>query len=162
MCVVSEECVVSEALSAEASLSDVLYVTSGDRFEQLASSLLSQMRELSEWGRHPPVQSHSIMGSGSRRFVAATDYLGVSVPPQGVHLSNPLNLVFRLPTAPVSDETPVHRLVASDRKVQELEKDKSATRQAISSLCDRGLTPPQSLMDSLSSLSRELDDAKRT
>ena len=37
-CVVSQECVVSEAPSAEAGLSDVLYVTSGDRFEQLASS----------------------------------------------------------------------------------------------------------------------------
>ena len=49
------ECVVSKATSAEASLSDVLYVTSGDRFEQLASSLLSQMRELqSDRGRHPP------------------------------------------------------------------------------------------------------------
>ena len=101
---------------------------SGDRFQQLASSLLSQMRELSDRGSHPPVQSHSIMGSGSQPFVAATDYLGVSAPPQGVHLSNPLNPVFRLPTAPVSDETPVHRLVASDRKVQELEKDISATR----------------------------------
>ena len=99
-CVVSEQCAVSEATSAEASLSDVLYVTSGDRFEQLASSLLSQMRELSDRGRHPPVQSHSIMDSGSRPFVAATDYLGVSAPPQGVHLSNPIDPVFRLPTAP--------------------------------------------------------------
>ena len=156
------ECVVSEAPSAEASLSEVLYVTSGDRFEQLASSLLSQMRELSDRGLHPPVQSHSIMGSGSRPIVAATNYLGVSVPPQGVHLSNPVDPVFRLSTAPVSDETPLHRLVASDRKVQALEKDIAATHQGIGSLCDRGLTPPQSLMDSLSSLSRELDDAKRT
>ena len=161
-CVVSQECVVPEAPSAEASLSDVLYVTSGDRFEQLASSLLSQMRELSDRGLHPPVQSHSIMGSGSRPVVAATDYLGVSAPPQGVHLSNPINPIFRLPTAPVSDETPILRLVANDRKVQELEKDISDTRQAIGSLCDRGLPPPQSLLDSLLSLSRELDYAKRT
>ena len=43
-----------------------------------------------------------------------------------------------------------------------MEKDISATRQAIVSLCDRGLPPPQSLLDSVSSLSRELDDAKRT
>ena len=164
-CVASQECVVSEAPSAEASLSDVLYVTSGERFEQLATSLLAQMRELqSDRGRHPPVQvqSHSMVGSGSRPFVAATDYSGVSAPPQGVHLSNPSNPVFRLPTAPVSDETPLHRLVASDRRVQELEKDISATRQAIASLCDRGLLPPQSLLDSVSSLSRELDDATRT
>ena len=102
------------------------------------------------------------MGSGSQPVVAATDYLGVSAPPQGIHLSNPINPVFRLPTAPVSDETPLHRLVASDRKVQELEKDISVTRQAIVSLCDRGLLPPQSLLDSVSSISRELDDAKRT
>ena len=62
----------------------------------------------------------------------------------------------------MSDETPLHRLVVSDRKVQELEKDISATRLAISSLCDRGFLPPQSLLDSVSSLSRELDDAKRS
>ena len=162
-CVVSQECVVSEAPSTGASLSDILYVTSGERFEQLASSLLSKMNELqSDRGRHPPVQSHSIVGSGSRPIVAATDYLGVSAPPQGVHLSNPINPVFRLPTAPVSDETPPHRLFASDRKVQELEKDVSATRLAISSLCDRGFQPPQSLLDSASSLSRDLKDAKRS
>ena len=159
------ECVVSEAPSAEASLSDVLYVTSGDRFEQLASSLLSQMRELFDRGLHPRVQSHSILGSSSWPIVAATDYFGVSAPPppppEGVHLSNPVDPVFRLSTAPVSDETPA-RLVASDRKVQALEKDITASRQAGISLCDRGLTPPQSLLDSLSSLSRELDDAKRT
>ena len=157
-CVVSQECVVSEA-----GLSDILYVTSCDRFEQLASSLLSKMSELqSDRGRHPPVQSHSIVGSGSRPIVAATDYLGVSAPLQGVHLSNSINPVFRLPTAPVSDESPLHRLFASDRKVQELEKDISATRLAISSLCDRGFPPPQSLLDSVSSLSRELYDAKRS
>ena len=102
------------------------------------------------------------MGSGSRPIVAATDYLGVSAPPQGVQLSNPINPAFRLPMAPVSDETPLHRLFASDRKVQELEKDVSATHLAISSLCDRGFQPPQSLLDSASSLSRELEDAKRS
>ena len=48
------ESVVSKAPSAEASLLEVLYVTPGDRFEQLASSLLSQMRELSDGGLHPP------------------------------------------------------------------------------------------------------------
>ena len=54
-CVVSQECVVSEAPSTEAGLSDILYVTSGDRFKQLASSLLSKMSELqSDRGRHPP------------------------------------------------------------------------------------------------------------
>ena len=83
-CVVSQECVVSEAPSTEAGPSDILYVTSGDRFEQLASSLLSKMNELqSDRGRLPPVQSHSSVGSSSRPIVAATDYLGVSDPPQG-------------------------------------------------------------------------------
>ena len=78
------ECVVSEAPSTEAGPSDILYVTSGDRFEQLASSLLSKMSELQyDRGRHPPVQSHSIVGSGSRPIVAATDYLGGSAPPSG-------------------------------------------------------------------------------
>ena len=48
------ESVVSEAPSAEASLSDFLYVTSGNRFEELASSLLSQMRKLSDRGASPP------------------------------------------------------------------------------------------------------------
>ena len=133
-------------------------MTQGDRFEQLASSLLLQMRELSDRGLHPPVQSHPILGSGSRPIVAATDQLGVSAPPQGVHLPNPVDPVFRLSTAPVSDETPVHRLAASDRTVQALEKNIAATRRAIDSLCDGGLTPPHSL----SSLSRDLADAKRT
>ena len=95
-------------------------------------------------------------------FVAATDHLGVSAPPQGVHLSNPADPVFRLSTSPVSDKTPVNRLAASDRKVQALEKNIVSTRRAIDTLCDGGLTPPHSLMDSLSSLSRELDDTKRT
>ena len=62
----------------------------------------------------------------------------------------------------MSDETPHHRLFASDHKVQDLEKAVSATRLAISSLCDRGFQPPQSLLDSASSLSRDLEDAKRS
>ena len=156
------ESVVSEAPSAEASLSDFLYVTPGDRFEQLASTLLSKMQELSDRGLHPPVQSQPVLGSGSQPIVAATDQLGVSAPLEGIILPNPINPVFRLSTAPVSDETPVHRLAASDRKLQELELNFAATRRAIDSFCDGGLEPPQSLVDSLSSLSRELVDAKRT
>ena len=57
-------------------------------------------------GRLPPVQSHSSVGRGSQPIVAATDYLGVSAPPQGGYLSNAVNPVFRLPTEPESDETP--------------------------------------------------------
>ena len=38
----------------------------------------------------------------------------------------------------------------------------AAARRAIDSLCDGGLSPPQSLVDSLSSLSRDLTTAKRT
>ena len=54
------ECVMSEAPSAEASLLEVLYVTQGDRFEQLTSSLLSEMRELR--GLHPPSTKSSRSG----------------------------------------------------------------------------------------------------
>ena len=71
------ECVVSGAPSEEASLSEVLYVTSGNRFEQLASALLCQMRELSNRGLHPPVQSQPVLGSGSQPIVAATDQEGL-------------------------------------------------------------------------------------
>ena len=46
--------------------------------------------------------------------------------------------------------------------MQDLEKTVSATRLAISSLCDRGFQPPQSLLDSALSLSRGLEDAKRS
>ena len=85
------------------------------------------------------------MDSGSRPIVADTEFLGVAAPPQGVYLPNSVNPVFRLPTAPVSDETPHHRLVASDRRVRELEKAVSATRQTICALCNGGIRPPQSL-----------------
>ena len=37
----------------------------------------------------------------------------------------------------------------------------AATRQTIDSFCDGGLEPPQSIVDSLSSLSRGLVDARR-
>ena len=120
------------------------------------------MRELSDRGLHPPVQNQPILGSGSQPIVAATDQLGVSAPLQGVNLPNPINPVFRLSTAPVSDETPVHRLATSDRTLQELEQNFAATRRAIDLFCYGGLAPPQSLVDSLSSLTRELVDAKRT
>ena len=85
-CVGSQECVVSESGGlSEAGPSEVLYVTSGDSLEQLASCILFKMNELqSDRGRLPPVQSHSIVGSGSRPIVAATDYLGVSAPLRGI------------------------------------------------------------------------------
>ena len=86
----------------------------------------------------------------------------VSAPLEGINLPNPINPVFRLSTAPVSGETPILRLAASDRQLRELELNFAATRRAIDSFCDGGLAPPQSLVDSLSSLSRELVDAKRT
>ena len=62
----------------------------------------------------------------------------------------------------MSDETPHHRLFASDHKEQDLEKAVSATRLVISSLCDRGFQPPQSLLDSFSSLSKDLKDARQS
>ena len=83
-------------------------------------------------------------------------------PPQGVYLSNPVQPVFRLPTAPVSGETPLHRLVASDRRMQELEQIVAATRQTIARFAMGGIRPPQSLLDSASSLSRDLEDARQS
>ena len=102
------------------------------------------------------------MGSVSQPIVADTKFVGVSAPPQGVYLPNPVNPVFRLPTVPVSDETPHHRLVASDRRIQELEQAVAAIRQTISALCDGGIRPPQPLFDSASSLSRDLEDARQS
>ena len=84
---------------------------------------------------------------------------GVSAPPQ--FLPNPVQPVFRLPTAPVSGETP-HRPVASDQRIQQLQEELASTRQAISALCDSGIRPPQSLFDSTSSLSRDLEDARQS
>ena len=164
------ESVVSEAPSAEASLSDFLYVTPGNRFEQLVSTLLSKFQELSDRGLNPPVQSQSVLVSGSQpsldrpstSLVAATDQLGVAAPLEGIILPNPIDPVFRLSTTPVSGETPVHRLAAIDRKLQALELNFASTRQAINSFWDGGLASPQSLVDSLSSLCRELVDAKQS
>ena len=102
------------------------------------------------------------MGSVIQPSVADTEFVGVSAPPQGVYLPNPVQPVFRLPTVPVSGETPHHRLVASDRRVQELEQAVAATRQTINSLCDGGIRPSQSLFDSASSLSRDLEDARQS
>ena len=114
------ESVVSEAPSAEASLSDFLYVTPGNCFEQLASTLLAKFQELSDRGLNPPVQSQSVLGSGSQPIVAATDQLGVAAPLEGIILPNSIDPVFRLSTTPVSGETPVHRLAAIDRQLQVL------------------------------------------
>ena len=93
-------------------------------------------------------------------------------PSLGGYLSNFNHPVYRLSAAPVSDETPLHRLAASgspsadlETKLRSpsanLETKLAAIRQAIDSFCDGGLEPPQSIVDSLSSLSRELVDARR-
>ena len=143
------ESVVSEAPSAEANLSNFLYVTPGNRFEQLASTLLSKFQELSDRGLNPPVQSQSVLVSGSQpsldrpstSFVAATDQLGVAAHLEGIILPNPIDPVFRLSTTPVSGETPVHRLAAIDRKLQTLEQSIASTHQTINSFWDGGLRP---------------------
>ena len=74
------------------------------------------------------------MGNISQPIFAATNQLVIYPPFLGGYLlSNFIQPVYRLSRTPVSDETPHHRLVASDRQVQELEQAVSATRQAISS-----------------------------
>ena len=101
------------------------------------------------------------MNSVSQPIIAATNQLVIYPPFLGGYLlSNFIQPVYRLSKAPVSDETPHHRLVTS--QVQELEQAVSATRQAISVLCDGGVQPPQSLLDLASSLSRDLEDAKQS
>ena len=102
----------------------------------------------------------------------------------GGYLSNFIHSVYRLSTAPVSDETPFagespaiaasqasrqlrilrrnHRLVASDRQLRSF-GDGIGYHSPGDRLffCDGGAGTPQSLVDSLSSLSRELVDARR-
>ena len=84
-CLVSQECVVSEAPSTEVAQSDVLLLSSGDGLEKLASSLFSKFNELqSERGRPPPpVQSHSVVGRVIQPSVVDTDFVGVCAPPSG-------------------------------------------------------------------------------
>ena len=90
-CLVSQECVVSEAPSAEVAQSDVLLVSSGDGLEKIASSLFSKFSDLqSDRGCPPSVQSHSvgsrisqpsvILPSVCQPSVADTDFVGVSAP----------------------------------------------------------------------------------
>ena len=108
----------------------------------------------SEFGQ-PGVILPNVCQPGS----ADSDFVGDAAPPQFFH--NPVQSVFRLPTAPVSGETP-HRPVASDRRIQQLQEELESTRQAISTLCDNGVRPPQSLLDSASSLSRDLENARQS
>ena len=94
-------------------------------------------------GFTPHSKANQFLGSGSQPIIDATDQLGVYAPPplKGVILSNFIPPVHRLSTAPVSDETPLHRLAASDRQLRDLETKLAATRQAIDSFCDGGLEP---------------------
>ena len=88
---------------------------------------------------------------------ADTEVAGVTAPPP--LFLNPVQPVFRLPTAPISGETP-RRPVASDQGVQHLQEALVSTRQAIASLRASGVHPHQSLLDSASSLARNLQDAR--
>ena len=83
-CLVSQECVVSEAPSTEVAQSDVLLVSSGDGLEKLASSLFSKFSDFQSERAPPPpppVQSHSVVGRVIQPSVADTDFVGVSAPP---------------------------------------------------------------------------------
>ena len=90
-----------------------------------------------------PTRAMQFMDSVSQPIIAATNQLVIYPPFLGGYLlSNFIQPVYRLSRTPVSDETPHHRLVSGDRQVQELEQAVSATRQAISALCDGGVPPP--------------------
>ena len=82
-------------------------------------------------------------------------------PSLGGYLSNFIHPVYRLSTAPVSDETPLHRLAASDCQLRIWRRNWLPFARWSTRFAMGGLEPPQSIVDSLSSLSRELVDARR-
>ena len=89
---------------------------------------------------------------------------GVTAPPP--LFSNPAQPVFRLPTAPSSGgfqqeatENPQNP-VANEEGFRTLQQALSSIHQTIASLTASGMSPPQSLLDSASSLARRLQDAK--
>ena len=86
---------------------------------------------------------------------------GVTAPPP--LFANPAQPVFRLPTAPISGrvqhETPQNP-VASEEGFQTLQEALSSIHQTIASLTASGIRPPQSLLDSASSLATKLQDAR--
>ena len=89
---------------------------------------------------------------------------GVTAPPP--LFANPAQPVFRLPTAPLSGgfqqettENPQNP-VASEEGVQTLQQALSSIHQTIASLTASGMSPPQSLLDSASSLATKLQDAR--
>ena len=89
---------------------------------------------------------------------------GVTAPPP--LFANPAQPVFRLPTASLSGgfqqettENPQNP-VASEEGVQTLQQALSSIHQTIASLTASGMSPPQSLLDSASSLATKLQDAR--
>ena len=89
---------------------------------------------------------------------------GVTAPPP--LFANPAQPVFRLPTAPLcggfqqeTTENPQNP-VASEEEVQTLQQALSSIHQTIASLTASGMSPPQSLLDSASSLATKLQDAR--
>ena len=86
-----------------------------------------------------------------------TEVAGVSAPPP--LFLNPVQPVFKLPTAPVSGDS-LQRTVANEQSIQVLQETLASTQQAIASFHDRGLRPHQSLLDSAESLAKNLKDAR--
>ena len=86
---------------------------------------------------------------------------GVTAPPP--LFVNPAQPVFRLPMASssggVQHENPQNP-VASEEGVQTLQEALSSIHQAMASLTASGISPPQSLLDSASSLATKLQDAR--
>ena len=90
---------------------------------------------------------------------------GVTAPPPPL-FANPAQPVFRLPTAPSSggfqqeatknSQNPV----ANEEGFHILQQALSSIHQTIASLTASGMSPPQSLLDSASSLARRLQDAR--
>ena len=86
-----------------------------------------------------------------------TEVAGVSAPPP--LFLNPVQPVFKLPTAPISGDS-LQRTVANEQSIQVLQETLTSTQQAIASFRVRGLRPHQSLLDSAESLAKNLKDAR--
>ena len=89
---------------------------------QLTSALFCQIRKFMIGGFTPPVQANQCMGSVSQPIIAATEQLGVYAPLlRGLFYltlftqftGSPRRLSLTKP-----DESPLHRLAASDRQLR--------------------------------------------
>ena len=85
------------------------------------------------------------MGSVSQPIIAATEQLGVYAPLLRGLFIYFIHPVYRLSTAPVSDETPLHRLAASDRQLRIWRRNWLPFSRRSTRFAMGGWSPPQSI-----------------